>query len=70
MSKLIAYFSRADENYFSGALRTVTVGNTEIVAKTLAELTSADLFKIEPITPYSKNYNKCIWNSISNKVSF
>lgn len=60
MSKLIAYFSRADENYFSGALRTVTVGNTEIVAKTLAELTGADLFKIEPITPYSKNYNKCI----------
>lgn len=60
MSKLIAYFSRADENYFSGALRTVAVGNTEIVAKILAELTGADLFKIEPITPYSKNYNECI----------
>ena len=28
---LIAYFSRADENYFGGAMRYVKVGNTEIV---------------------------------------
>ena len=27
---LIAFFSRADENYFSGAMRYVKVGNTEI----------------------------------------
>ena len=29
---LIAFFSRADENYFGGAMRYVKVGNTEIVA--------------------------------------
>ena len=28
---LIAFFSRADENYFGGAMRCVEVGNTEIV---------------------------------------
>ena len=28
---LIAFFSRADENYFGGAMRYVKVGNTEIV---------------------------------------
>jgi hypothetical protein len=28
---LIAFFSRADENYFGGAMRCVKVGNTEIV---------------------------------------
>ena len=27
---LIAYFSRADENYFGGAIRYVKKGNTEI----------------------------------------
>ena len=27
---LIAYFSRADENYFGGAMRYVKVGNTEL----------------------------------------
>ena len=31
MSKtLIAFFSRADENYFGGAMRYVKVGNTKI----------------------------------------
>lgn len=54
MRALIAYFSRADQNYFSGALRTVKVGNTEIVAELLEELTGADRFKINPIQPYSR----------------
>ena len=39
---LIAFFSRADENYFGGAMRYVKVGNTEIVAGIMKELTSAD----------------------------
>lgn len=60
MKALIAYFSRADENYFAGALRTVPVGNTEVAAKLLQELTGADLFKLEPVQPYSKRYNECI----------
>ena len=30
---LIAFFSRADENYFGGAMRYVKVGNTEIVCE-------------------------------------
>ena len=29
---LIAFFSRADENYFGGAMRYVKVGNTEMKA--------------------------------------
>lgn len=60
MRALIAYFSRADENYFSGALRTVAVGNTEIAAGLLEELTGGNLFKIRPVQPYSKDYNECI----------
>lgn len=53
MQALIAYFSRAGENYFSGALRTVPVGSTELAARMLRELTGAELFKIEPLPPYS-----------------
>jgi len=30
---LIAFFSRADENYFGGAMRYVKVRNTEIVER-------------------------------------
>lgn len=60
MAKLIAYFSRADENYFNGTLRYIQTGNTEIAARQLQGLTGADLFRIEPIQPYSKEYNACI----------
>ena len=60
MKQLIAYFSRADENYFGGALRYIEKGNTEIVAELLCELTGADLFQIEPVKGYAKDYNTCI----------
>ena len=53
MKKLIAYYSRAGENYFSGARRTIAVGNTEKAARLLAELTGAELFHIEQKVPYS-----------------
>ncbi len=58
--KLIAFYSRADENYVSGTLKTLTVGNTEIAAGIIKELTGADIFKIEQAKPYSKGYNDCI----------
>ncbi len=57
---LIAYFSRADENYFGGAMRYVKVGNTEIVCNIIKELVPADMFKIEMKTPYSPVYMTCI----------
>ena len=60
MAKLIAFYSRADENYFGGRYRVIPVGNTEKAANMLAELTGADLFKIEQKVPYSANYQQCI----------
>ena len=60
MAVLIAYYSRAGENYFGGAYRHITVGNTEKAAKMLAELTGGELFKIEQAVPYSDDYQTCI----------
>ena len=57
---LIAFFSRADENYFGGAMRYVKVGNTEIVADIIKDLIPADSFKIEMKNPYSPVYMTCI----------
>ena len=57
---LIAYFSRADENYFGGAMRYVKIGNTEIVVNGMKELLDADTFKIEMKNPYSPVYMTCI----------
>lgn len=36
------------------------VGNTEKVAKMIAEAVGADLFKIEQKIPYAADYNTCI----------
>lgn len=58
--ELIAYFSRADENYFSGSYRYIDVGNTEVVAGMIHDITGADMFKIEMVEPYSKVYDECI----------
>ena len=57
---LIAFFSRADENYFRGAMRYVKVGNTETVCSIMKDLISADTFKIEMKDPYSPVYMTCI----------
>lgn len=58
--KLIAYYSRADENYVSGRLQMLEEGNTEKVANVIKEATGADIYKIEQVKPYSKDYNQCI----------
>ena len=57
---LIAFFSRADENYFGGAMRYVKTGNTELVVNRMKELIDADTFKIEMKNPYSPVYMTCI----------
>ena len=67
MASLIVFYSRADENYFSGALKTISVGNTEVAAETLRRLTGADIFKIEQLVPYSKDYNSCIEEARSDQ---
>ena len=54
---LIIYFSRADENYAVGY---IDKGNTEIVAEYVRDLTNADMFKVEPLVPYAKDYQTCI----------
>ena len=60
MSKLVAFYSRADENYFGGSMQYIKVGNTEKVAKMIAEITGADMYKIEQKVPYATDYNTCI----------
>ncbi len=60
MAKLVVFYSRADENYFSGSRRYISTGNTEKVAHMIVEATGADLFKIEQKVPYAADYDTCI----------
>ena len=50
---LIAYFSRADENYDVGYIEK---GNTAEIADFIAENVDADIFEIKPVVPYPKEY--------------
>lgn len=68
--KLIAFYSRADENYVSGMIKTLEIGNTEIAAGIIQELTGAKLFKIEQVQPYSSNYNDCIAQAKEDQSSW
>lgn len=54
---LVAYFSRADENYSVGY---VDKGNTEIIAEMVADKTGGDLFRIETVEAYPADYQECI----------
>ena len=67
MKKSVAFYSRADENYFGGAMRYVKVGNTEKAAEIIAELTGAELFKIEQKEPYSSDYRICVAQARKDK---
>ena len=60
MAYLIAYFSRKHQNYVSGTIRNLKTGNTEIMARMIQKFIGGDLFKIESIQEYSKDYNECI----------
>ena len=57
---IIIYFSRANENYFGGEMKYIEKGNTEILAEYIKEITNADMFKVEPLNPYSTKYYECI----------
>ena len=53
---IVCCFSHAGENYGVGYIEE---GNTEVVAKMIAEATGADLFMIEPVEDYPQGYDEC-----------
>ena len=56
MSTLVAYFSRAGQNYGHGGIIDLPKGNTEILAEAIAESLDAPLFKIDTVEPYPADY--------------
>jgi flavodoxin len=61
---LLAYFSRAGENYYYGGRIDLKVGNTEIVARTIRKLISCDVHRIEPADPYPHDYEKTVTRNV------
>ena len=55
---LIAYFSRKGNNYVSGRIIDLPIGNTEVVSKMIQEMTGSDMLHIEAVEPYPKDYTE------------
>lgn len=53
---LVAYFSRAGENYGVGVIEK---GNTEVIAEMIASEVGADTFRIQTVNAYPDNYDEC-----------
>ena len=54
---LIIYYSRKGENYVNGGIKNLAKGNTEIVAEYVQKAVGGDLFEIETVKEYPKDYN-------------
>ena len=60
MSKpLIVDYSRRGENYVNGSIRNLSMGNTEVVAGMIADITGGDLFQVETARTYPEDYYAC-----------
>jgi flavodoxin len=66
---LIAYFSREGQNFVNGSTKQLEKGNTEKIADFIQKKVGGDLFAIEPLTPYSSDYQTCLNQSKEEKAN-
>jgi len=55
---LIAYYSRKGENYVGSRIVNLAVGNTEVAAKMVQEITGGDIFEICTVKSYPADYTE------------
>ena len=55
---LLAYYSRKGQNYVGGSIVNLSVGNTEVVAKKIQAMIGGDLFEIDTVETYPKDYTE------------
>jgi flavodoxin len=61
---LIAYFSRAGENYYYGGRRDLKIGNTEVLATMIAKHVVADVYRIRAASPYPRDYEATVARNV------
>ena len=66
---LTVYYSRKGENYFGGSIRSITKGNTERVAEFIQKAVGGDLFELETVREYAKDYRTCTEEAAAEKKS-
>lgn len=64
---LLAYFSRAGENYHYGGRIDLEVGNTAVVADIVADLFDVDLYEIVAADPYPTDYEATVRRNVAEQ---
>lgn len=55
---LIAYYSREGNNYVSGRIVNLPIGNTEVIANMIQEIIEGDVFRIDTVNTYPEDYTE------------
>ncbi len=61
---LLAYFSRAGENYHYGGRANLDVGNTEVLAGVIGNLVACDVHRVEAVDPYPDGYDATVERNV------
>lgn len=61
---LLAYFSRPGENYYYGGRRNLRTGNTEVLARTIREHLTCDVYRIRATDPYPEDYEQTVARNV------
>jgi flavodoxin len=64
---LIAYFSRAGENYFNGGRTFLEVGNTEVLASMIGDRVPCDIYRIQAVDPYPESYDETVTRNVEEQ---
>ncbi len=59
MNSLIIYFSHAGENYFSGKIKEIEIGNVKSTALIIKDIVDVDMFELIEVDKYPNNYSLC-----------
>ncbi|WP_375154234.1 flavodoxin, partial [Paenarthrobacter sp. CM16] len=61
---LLAYFSRAGENYYYGDRTNLEIGNTEVLAGMIRALIPCQVHRIEAAEPYPDSYDATVARNV------
>jgi flavodoxin len=61
---LLAYFSRPGENYWYGDRRDLEIGNTEVLARMIAERTGCNVYRVDAADPYPDSYDDTVARNV------
>ena len=60
MKNLVIYYSRRGQNYVNGSIKSLDQGNAERITEFIRNAVDADVFEVDTVKPYDKDYMVCI----------